>query len=143
MRITSMSARVLAAMMAAGSSVAFADSYQWTGGNGRWADALKWSPNGVPGTTAGDVATFPVRATQTVTVDSDVSLHQIDLAAKVANVCQIYSIAPGKTLALSLFNLYKETAADDIMICGGGTFALTNSPFSKPSVMTLSSCLVQ
>ena len=121
--------RILAVLVVVCGGTAFAERREWLGGDGRWGDAAKWSPNGVPGTTAGDVATFPVRATQTVTVDSDVSLHQIDLAAKVANVRQIYSIAPGKTLALNLFNLYKETAADDIMICGGGTFALTNSPF--------------
>ena len=59
MRITSMSARVLAAMMAVGSVVAFAGSYQWSGGDGRWADATKWNPNGVPGTAANDAATFP------------------------------------------------------------------------------------
>ena len=62
MRITSMSARVLTAMMAVGSVVAFAGSYQWSGGDGRWADATKWNPNGVPGTAADDAATFPVRA---------------------------------------------------------------------------------
>ena len=109
--------------------VVYADSYRWSGGDGRWADSSKWTPNGMPGSAANDVATFPVWATQTVTVDTDVSLRQIDLAAKVANVRQTYSIAAGKTLALDLFNLYKDTAADDIMICGGGTFALTNSPF--------------
>ena len=41
MRITSMSARVLAAMMAVGSVVAFAGSYQWSGGDGRWADVTR------------------------------------------------------------------------------------------------------
>ena len=46
MQITSMSARILAAMMTAGSIVAFAGTYQWSGGDGRWADATKWSPNG-------------------------------------------------------------------------------------------------
>ena len=27
-----------------------ADSYRWSGGDGRWADSGKWTPNGVPGT---------------------------------------------------------------------------------------------
>ena len=129
MRITSMSARVLAAMIAAGSAVAFAGTYQWAGGDGRWADSKKWNPNGVPGTGANDIATFPVRATQTVTVDADASLHHIDLAAKVANVMQTFNITPGNTLTLDDFRLYKDAAADNITICGGGTFALTNQPF--------------
>ena len=129
MRITSMSARVLAAMMAVGSVVAFAGSYQWSGGDGRWADATKWNPNGVPGTGAGDAATFPVRATQAVTVDADTSLHNIDLAAKVPNVTQTFNITSGNTLTLDDFRLYKDQAADDITICGGGTLALTNQPF--------------
>ncbi|MBQ6340817.1 MAG: hypothetical protein IJI36_16895 [Kiritimatiellae bacterium] len=34
MRITSISARVLAGMMAVGSVVAFAGTYQWSGGDG-------------------------------------------------------------------------------------------------------------
>ena len=129
MRITSMPARVLAAMMAVGSVVAFAGSYQWSGGDGRWADATKWNPNGVPGTGAGDAATFPVRATQAVTVDADTSLHNIDLAAKVPNVMQTFNITSGNTLTLDDFRLYKDQAADDITICGGGTLALTNQPF--------------
>ena len=53
MQITSMSVRILAAMIAAGSAVAFAGTYQWAGGDGRWADSTKWNPNGVPGTGAG------------------------------------------------------------------------------------------
>ena len=143
MQITSMSARILAATMTAGSIVAFAGTYQWSGGDGRWADATKWNPNGVPGTGANDIATFPVRATQTVTVGDDVSLKQIDVAAKAPNVQQIYNITAGKTLMLDLFNLYKDTAADDIVICGGGTFALTNSPLyasgaDNPVRMTIS-----
>ena len=129
MRITSMSARVLAVMMVAGSAVAFADSYQWSGGDGSWADATKWNPNGVPGTAAGDIATFPVRATQTVTVDADTSLHHVDLAAKVPNVLQTFNITSGNTLTLDDFRLYKQDAADHLTICGGGTLALTNQPF--------------
>ena len=110
MRITSMSARVLAAMMAVGSVVVFAGSYQWSGGDGRWADATKWNPNGVPGTGADDAATFPVRATQAVTVDADTSLHNIDLAAKVPNVIQTFNITSGNTLTLDDFRLYKLVA---------------------------------
>ena len=129
MRITSMSARVLAAMMTAGGFVAFAGTYQWSGGDGRWGDSTKWNPNGVPGTAADDAATFPVRATQAVTVDADTSLHNIDLAAKVPNVMQTFNITSGNTLTLDDFRLYKDQAADDITICGGGTLALTNQPF--------------
>ena len=120
---------IIGLAMFIGCGMAFADSRQWSGGDGQWSDPTKWNPNGVPGTAANDIATFPVWATQTVAVDADVSLQRIDLAAKVANVRQTFSIAAGKTLAVDLFNLYKDTAADDIMICGGGTFALTNSPF--------------
>ena len=122
---------------------AHADSCEWRGGDGNWGDSSMWNPNGIPGTSAGDVATFRVRATQTVTVGDDVSLKQIDVAAKAPNVQQIYNIAEGKTLMLDLFNLYKDTAADDIVICGGGTFALTNSPLyasgaDNPVRMTIS-----
>ena len=92
MRITSMSACIFAAMMTAGGFVTFAGTYQWSGGDGRWADATKWNPNGVPGTAADDAAT-------------------------------------GNTLTLDDFRLYKDQAADDITICGGGTLALTNQPF--------------
>ena len=129
MRITNMSAHVLAAMVVAGSIVTFADSYQWSGGDGRLADATKWDPNGVPGTAANDVATFPVNATQTVTVDADTSLDHIDLAAKVPNVMQTFNITSGNTLTLDDFKLYKVDAADHLTICGGGTLALTNRPF--------------
>ena len=124
-------------------AAALADSRAWRGGDGNWGDSAMWNPNGIPGTSAGDVATFPVRATQTVTVGDDVTLHRIDIAAKVPNVQQIYNIASGKTLMLDLFNLYKDTAADDIVICGGGTLALTNSPLyasgsANPIRMTIS-----
>lgn len=88
MQITSMSVRILAAMMAAGSAIALADSYQWSGGDGRWADATKWNPNGVPGTGAGDAATFPVRATQTVMVDADTSLHTSTLRRRSRMSCR-------------------------------------------------------
>ena len=94
-----------------GCGMALADSRQWSGGDGQWGDATKWNPNGVPGTSANDIATFPVSETQTVTVNTDVSLRRIDLAAKVANVRQTFSIAAGKTLTLDLFNLYKDKAA--------------------------------
>ena len=110
---------IIGLAMFIGCGMAFADSRQWSGGDGQWSDPTKWNPNGVPGTAANDIATFPVWATQTVAVDADVSLQRIDLAAKVANVRQTFSIAAGKTLAVDLFNLYKDTAADDIMIGGG------------------------
>ncbi len=100
MRITSMSAGVLAAMMTAGSSVAFAGTYQWTGGDGRWADATKWYPNGVPGTALDDAATFTVNATQTVTVDADATPRAVagkpfDVAHATIDFGQI-DVAAGK-----------------------------------------------
>ena len=127
MQITSMSARILAAMMAVGSVVAFADSYQWSGGNGRWADATKWSPNGVPGTALDDAATFTVNATQTVTVDADATPFSMSLDIGTAGATQTFSISPGVNLTLDSFGI-SSTQPTDVTITGGGRIAITNEP---------------
>ena len=125
MRITSMSAGVLAAMMAAGSSVAFAGTYQWTGGDGRWADATKWYPNGVPGTALDDAATFTVNATQTVTVDADATPFSMSLDTGTSGAGQTFSIVPGANLTFDAFNL-ASTQPTAVTLTGGGRLAITN-----------------
>lgn len=124
MRITNMSACVLAAMMTAGSAVVVADSYQWNGGDGRWADATKWSPNGVPGTAA-DAATFTVNATQTVMVDADATPFSMSLDTGTSGAGQTFSIAPGANLTLDMFNL-ASTQPTAVTLTGGGRLAITN-----------------
>lgn len=125
MQITSMSARILAAMMAVGSIVAFAGTYQWSGGDGRWADATKWSPNGVPGTALDDAATFTVNATQTVTVDADATPFSMSLDTGTSGAGQTFSIAPGANLTFDAFNL-ASTQPTAVTITGGGRLAITN-----------------
>lgn len=120
MRITSMSVRILAAAVATGVAVAFADPYQWGGGDGRWGDSTMWSPNGVPGTAAGDVATFQVGTTQTTTVDADAFPFRIVLDTVTQGARQTFSIAPGNTLSLDELVL-RTTEATDLAIGGGGT----------------------
>ena len=128
MQIISLSARVLAAMMAVGSVVALADSYQWSGGNGRWADASKWSPNGVPGTAANDTASFSVNAPQTVTVDADATPFSMSLDTGTSGAGQTFSIAPGANLTLDAFSL-ASSRATAVTLTGGGRLAITNAAF--------------
>lgn len=128
MRITNMSACVLAAMMTAGSAVVVADSYHWNGGDGRWADATKWSPNGVPGTAANDMASFSVNATQTVTVDADATPFSMSLDTGTSGAGQTFSIAPGANLTLDAFIL-ASTRPTAMTLTGGGRLTITNAAF--------------
>ena len=102
---------------------AFATPYSWNGGDGRWADSGKWTPNGVPG--ALDSASFLVNAPQTVTVDADATPFSMSLDTGTAGAGQTFSISPGVNLTLDSFGL-SSSHPTAVTITGGGRVALTN-----------------
>ena len=102
---------------------AFANPYSWNGGDGRWADSGKWTPNGVPG--ALDSASFLVNAPQTVTIDADTTPFSMSLDTGTAGAGQTFSISPGANLTLDALTL-ASSQPTAVTITGGGRVALTN-----------------
>ncbi len=103
--------------------VTSATPYSWNGGNGRWADSGKWTPNGVPG--ALDSASFLANSTQTVTVDADATPFSMNLDTGTSGAGQTFSIAPGANLTLDAFSL-ASTQPTAVTLTGGGRLAITN-----------------
>ena len=103
--------------------VASATPYSWNGGDGRWADSGKWTPNGVPG--ALDSASFLVNSTQAVTVDADATPFSMSLDTGTSGAGQTFSIAPGVNLTLDSFGL-SSSQPTAVTVTGGGTFSVTN-----------------
>ena len=103
--------------------VASATPYSWNGGDGRWADSGKWTPNGVPGTL--DSASFLVNAPQTVTIDADATPFSMSLDTGTSGAVQTFSIVPGANLTLDKFTL-ASSQPTAVAITGGGTVSVTN-----------------
>ena len=103
--------------------VASATPYSWNGGDGRWADSGKWTPNGVPGTL--DSASFLVNTPQTVTINADATPFSMSLDTGTSGAGQTFSISPGVNLTLDSFGL-SSSQPTAVTITGGGRVALTN-----------------